>query len=178
MANADWDIPSGFRNSSRSISPGCVGGTAVGSRRSTRRAGAVVERDERADECLVVVRDFNFVGISLLPAEANTILLIDTNAMSAAPRSCQTLKPVHWRDSQFQQVENTIQLRHLTAEDRPDPDWAGGACTATIDAVEQILRCEIRKATYHATYYNGRRSRGATSLTRALLDLSSHTGDG
>ena len=30
IANADCEIPSGLRNSSSSISPGCVGGASVG----------------------------------------------------------------------------------------------------------------------------------------------------
>ncbi|MDP9202881.1 MAG: hypothetical protein M3P26_13245, partial [Gemmatimonadota bacterium] len=61
MAKADWDMPNGFKNSSKSISPGWTAGISVGSRRRT--SGLIgIKR-------LVVVRDFDFVGITSLPAE-------------------------------------------------------------------------------------------------------------
>lgn len=70
VANADCETPRGLRNSSRSIAPGCTGGTSVGSRRRTSGRG-----DFRG--LLVVVRDFDFIGIAGLPAKADSILLID-----------------------------------------------------------------------------------------------------
>jgi hypothetical protein len=58
MAKADCEMPRGFRNSSSSISPGCVGGTSVGKRRRTSgRLGRA---------CLVIISDFDVVGISFL----------------------------------------------------------------------------------------------------------------
>jgi hypothetical protein len=68
-----------LRNSSSNISPGCVGGRLVGSRRATKR------RDDlsRLKRPLVVVCDLNLIGISILPAKAHTILLVDANAVLA-----------------------------------------------------------------------------------------------
>ncbi len=78
IAKLDWEIPSGFRNSSRSISPGCVGGNSRGSRRPTRWRGFFA--------FLMVVNDFDLVGITVLPAEAYSVLIVYPDAvLSASP---------------------------------------------------------------------------------------------
>src|SRR5262245_14298904 len=91
IANADCEIPSGFRNSCNNISPGCVGGRWVGSRRSTRRA---CERDP----FLMVIRDFDLVGITVLPGKADPKLNIDTNAVLALPISLECLEAIAGRN--------------------------------------------------------------------------------
>ena len=78
-AKADWLIPSGLRNSSSSISPGCVGGRLAGSRRATRSCDDLPRRGRP----LVVVCDLNLVGILILPAKAHAILLVNANAVLA-----------------------------------------------------------------------------------------------
>jgi hypothetical protein len=69
----------------------------VGRRRRTRGFGAGAVLRVR----LVVVRDFDFVGIAVLPAETNPILLVDANAMLSATIADQTLKPVAGRDREL-----------------------------------------------------------------------------
>ena len=71
-AKADWLIPRGLRNSSSSISPGCVGGLLAGSRRTTGNCDDLPLCGRR----LVVVRDFDLIRISILPVKAHAILLI------------------------------------------------------------------------------------------------------
>ena len=67
IAPACWLRIACHRNSSNGISPGWVGGRCVGSRRETiSRAGRVPFRRP-----LVVVRDLDIVGISILPAKAD-----------------------------------------------------------------------------------------------------------
>lgn len=78
-ANADWLIPRGFRNSWSSISPGWVGGLLVGSRRTTGDCDDL----PRCGRFSVIVRDFDLVRISILPAKAHAILLIDSNTVLA-----------------------------------------------------------------------------------------------
>jgi len=72
-AKSDCVTPRGFRNSSRSISPGCVGGRCVGSLMSAVRGLGL--------SALVVVRDFDVVGIVTLPSETHSILVVDPNAV-------------------------------------------------------------------------------------------------
>jgi hypothetical protein len=91
MAKADWDNPNGFRNSSNNISPGCTGGIAVGKRRRTS--------GRTPAERLVVVRDFDFVGIAPLPAKTDSVLFIDADAVLTAPISLETLQSIARRDS-------------------------------------------------------------------------------
>src|SRR6266566_5274300 len=79
IAKADCDIPNGLRNSSKSISPGCTGGIAVGKRRRTS--------GRTPAERLVVVRDFDFVGIASLPAETDPVLFIDADTVLTSPIS-------------------------------------------------------------------------------------------
>jgi len=42
----------------------------------------------------MVVRDFDVVGITALPAETYSILLVDTDAVLAPTIPCQTLEPI------------------------------------------------------------------------------------
>src|SRR5437588_12561181 len=88
MANADCEMPSGLRNSSSNISPGWVGGTWVGSRRLTSGARR-----------LVVVRDFDFVGIRSLTAKTHSVLIIDANTALACAISREPLQAVARRSA-------------------------------------------------------------------------------
>jgi hypothetical protein len=45
----------------------------------------------------VVVRDFDFIGVSILPAEAGTELIVDPNAVLAASIASQSLKAISRR---------------------------------------------------------------------------------
>jgi len=71
-ASSVWVILSGFTNSSRSISPGCVGG---------RLAGSLL------DILLVIICDFDFICMTFLPNKTNTVLLVysDTELIFTIP---------------------------------------------------------------------------------------------
>jgi len=56
----------------------------------------------------VVVGDFDLVGISLLPMEADSILLVDSNAVLSAPLARKKLQTVPGRDGQFAKIPNAI----------------------------------------------------------------------
>jgi len=59
----------------------------------------------------VVVRDFDFVGITFLPAETDSILVIDTNTVLTATVPSQTLQPIAWRHCKFPKISDPIELR-------------------------------------------------------------------
>jgi hypothetical protein len=103
MAKEDWDIPNGLRNSSKSIAPGCTGGIAVGNRRRTSGLTPIGR--------LVVVRDFDFVGIIPLPAETDSVLIIDPDTVLTAPISSQTLQSIARRHRKFAKISDPIDLR-------------------------------------------------------------------
>ena len=149
MAKADWDISNGFRNSSKSISPGCTGGIAVGNRRRT--SGRIP-----ADR-LVVIRDFDFVGIALLPAETDSILFIDADTVLTAPISLKSLQSVVRWHGKLSKVSDSIELRQLAADNRPQHDRTGRPRSTAIDTIEKVFGSRVRKGAYHSMYYNGYR---------------------
>jgi hypothetical protein len=91
-AKSDCVIAIGFKNSSSSISPGWVGARFLGNLVfivediEARRAGSL--------PALVVVRNFDLIGISILPTETDPILLIDTNTCLSRPITLQHFQPV------------------------------------------------------------------------------------
>src|SRR6266571_3869732 len=134
-AKFDWVMPSGFKNSSRSISPGCVGGLFRGNRRATKPRDNTCGRVAR--RLLMVVRDLDVVGISSLPAKTHSILthsvpcqrvvdpehhwlmLVDADAMLRAPVTFQSFKAVTGRDRQIPQVTRAIDLIELSSSGGP-----------------------------------------------------------
>jgi hypothetical protein len=50
---------------------------------------------------LVVVRDFDLVGIAILPSEANAILFVHPDAVLSRTVVAQPLETITWRSSQF-----------------------------------------------------------------------------
>src|SRR5213593_4172427 len=112
-AKFDWVMPSGFKNSSRSISPGCVGGLFRGNRRATKPRDNTSGRVAR--RLLMVVRDLDLVGISSLPAKTHAILLVDAYAMLRGPVTFQSFKAVTGRDRQIPQVTRAIDLIELSS---------------------------------------------------------------
>jgi predicted phosphoribosyltransferase len=63
----------------------------------------------------VVVRDFDIVGIAILPVKADTILLIDADTVLAGPFPFESFEAVAWGYGQFAQVTNPIHLVELPA---------------------------------------------------------------
>jgi len=63
----------------------------------------------------VVVRDLDIVGIAILPAKADTILLIDADAVLAGPFPPEAFEVVSRGNGQLAQVTNAIYLVELPA---------------------------------------------------------------
>jgi hypothetical protein len=61
----------------------------------------------------MVVGDFQIVGISLFPAEADAPLLVDPDAVLAEAVTCQGFQPVCGRDSQIIQVDRLADHREF-----------------------------------------------------------------
>lgn len=148
-ANADCEMRSGFRNSISSISPGCVGGRCVGSRRLTS-ASAAKRR-------LVVVCDLDVRGISILPAEADSILAVDPNAVLAKPVALKRFQSVAWRVPQLLDPPDTSKLVQLSSRNGPQARRASSPRRAGVPAVKDVLRAGVRKGVYHGRSYNATR---------------------
>lgn len=76
----------------------------------------------------MVVRDLDFVGITVLPAETNSILLIDANAVLTFAVTGQPFKAVAWRDRELPKVAHAVQLRELSPNDGPEVAWTRRSC--------------------------------------------------
>ena len=77
LARRYWLRPRGFRNSFNRISPGCIGS----------------QDPFGHQELLVIVDDLHFVGAALTPREADTVSVVDADAVSA-PSGHPSASPV------------------------------------------------------------------------------------
>lgn len=145
-AKADCEMLSGLRNSSRSISPGCVGGWCVGSLRTTSRGARRLG--------LVVVRNLDLVRIATLPTKAHSILLVDPDAVLTGAFAREALQTVAGRYREFAQIPHAIELRELPARHPPQRRRTCTAGTPILDAVEDVLGRAIGKRPYHRIYYS------------------------
>jgi hypothetical protein len=80
----------------------------------------------------VIVCDFDFVDIVLLPTKTNSILLIDPNAMLTFSVPTQPLQPVPWWDPQLREVLYAVQLIQFAPNHRPQSLWASPSRSAAI----------------------------------------------
>jgi hypothetical protein len=87
----------------------------------------------------VVVRDFDFVGITILPRETDAVLIVDADAVLASAVAFQALQPVPGRDRQIRQVPSPIDLIQLSPRDVPQVRGAGRASFLAVDAIEYVL---------------------------------------
>jgi hypothetical protein len=63
----------------------------------------------------VIVDDFDFVGIFVLPAETNAELIVDSDAVTTGSIAAQGLQMVSRRNSQFAEPPDAIDLVELSA---------------------------------------------------------------
>src|SRR6185437_1493540 len=98
LAGWYWLTPSGPRNSSRRISPGCTGAITVS-------AATVL--------LLVVVNDLDVFRSGLGPAEAGPPLQVDPDAALPGAVACQLLKPVARRHPKVFQNLRPVQHHEL-----------------------------------------------------------------
>lgn len=102
----------------------------------------------------MVVRDFDFICISRFPPEADPVLIVDSDAVLAAPMAPKWLQPVPGWNRQLVKISDSIDLIELAAGHRPN---CPGACTSggtSVAAVEKIFCTSIPKRPYHGSYYN------------------------
>ena len=103
----------------------------------------------------MVVDDFDFIRISILPPEAYPVLLVDSDAVLPGPVTAEPLRPIPRRNRELSQIANAVQLRQLAMDNRPERGRAPSPRAAAAHPVEQVLRFGIGEGAYHASYYNG-----------------------
>ena len=107
---------------------------------------------------LVVVGDFDFVGIPVLPRKAHPVLFVDPDAILPCSIAHQSFQTVTRRHRQFMKIPNTIELRQLSTCYGPRGSRTCSPSPAALDTVEKIRSGLIGERPYHAPYYNGLRN--------------------
>jgi len=87
----------------------------------------------------VVVRDFDVVGITSLPAETDSILLIDADAVLSLSISHETLQPIARWDRELPQVADPVKLSQFPANHCPKRRRTRGTSSPAVQAIEEIF---------------------------------------
>jgi hypothetical protein len=133
----------GFKNSSNNISPGCVGGRCFGKRRLTSR--------------LVVIDNFDLVGMIVLPFKTDPELLVDPDAVLIFPVAPKAFQTIGRRDRELTDFSNTIYLIQLALRIRPQRSWTATSRQPGVSAIKYVLCTLVAKGFYHGLYYNDTR---------------------
>ena len=116
----------GIKNSSSSVSPGCVGWRFVGT--LTIKSSL-----------LVVIHDFYPFGCVVFPDEANAVLVVNADAVLAFAVTFERFKTIGWRDLKLIQGFYRIELVKLSACHLPNRFRANFSGSFRVFAIEDIL---------------------------------------
>lgn len=106
------------------------------------------------DRFLVIVRDFDVVGIAFLPSEADPKLIIDPDAVLARAVAPQALQAISRRYAEFSESLNPIDLCEFASCCWPELYWTSLAGSIGRFTIEDVFSSTDRKGSYHGMYYN------------------------
>jgi hypothetical protein len=107
----------------------------------------------------VGIRDLDLVGISSLPPETSSILLIDPDAVLPAPVCAQPFETIPRGDSELEEIPDAIHLIELPPGHRPHVARARAPGCGGIGAIKDVLSTAVPERPYHGLHYNGSRYR-------------------
>jgi hypothetical protein len=107
----------------------------------------------------MIVRDFDVVRISGLPTKADSILIVDPDAVLSLSIATEPLEAVPGGNRQFAKIADAVDLRELPPGDGPQSYWAGCASRSRGGPIEHVLGALLRKGRYHGSYYDAERIR-------------------
>ncbi len=116
----------------------------------------------------MVVGDFDVVGMAILPAKTDPVLVIDPDTVLSRSISSQSLQAVTGWNTQLSKLSHPVELRQLPPDHRPKGDGASAPGPSGPLAVEQILGGTIREGAYHGIYYNACRDTTEAPPCRAM----------
>ncbi len=101
----------------------------------------------------MVVCDFDIEGLTLLPLEADTILLVNADGVLTTSVPAQSLEPISRGYREVVRVVNVIDLIQFAPGNRPQGYRTGRTRDAGIPT--DIFRGLVMKGVYHVPYYTG-----------------------
>jgi hypothetical protein len=102
----------------------------------------------------MVVCNFNLVGISSLPSEANPILIVDPDAVLSPPVAAQPFQTIPWWNSKLKQVPHPVDLIELPTGNLPQIPGTGSSGSGSVGAIKDVLAAPIPERANHGLYYN------------------------
>ena len=106
---------------------------------------------------VVVIGDGHGISPPGLPDKADTILVVDAEAVLAAPVAPQQFQSIARVQGQFIQLPGLVDIIQLAPGRRPQVLRAGAPGRRAVDAVGYILRSLIRKSLNHPDILTGGR---------------------
>ena len=110
------------------------------------------------DRRLVVVGDFDLVGIPVLPRKTHPVLFIDPNAIVACSVAHQSFQTVARWHRQLVKISYAVELGQLSTGYGPQLNRTGSPSSPAFDTIEDIRGGLIGERPYHGLYYNGLRN--------------------
>jgi len=97
----------------------------------------------------MIVNDLYIRRTVRRPAEANPVLVVDTNAIKSMPSSSESLKSITRRNPQVVESFNGIKLIQLASDNRPKGLRASSASGFGVASVEEILGSLVGEGLNH-----------------------------
>jgi hypothetical protein len=91
----------------------------------------------------VVVRDFDFVDVSVIPAKAQSILFVDAYAVLALAIALKKFQPVAGRDTKVVEFHCSVELSELTESRAFKSPKRGTEMRINSDRVSESLKARI-----------------------------------
>jgi len=88
---------------------------------------------------LVVIDNFDLVGMAVLPFETNTVALVYADAILISPVAAKTFQTIPWRDCKLSELPDTVYLVELALNDPPQRRRAAASRCTRVHAVKYVF---------------------------------------
>src|SRR5580704_4188139 len=97
---------------------------------------------------LVIIRNFHVVSVVTAPVKADSILIVDPNAVLALAITAQFFQPVSRRASQVVEIKRSVENCQFS------PGNGGWRGTASFSAAPDFRRCPVGEVPDHELHNN------------------------
>ena len=101
----------------------------------------------------MIIDDFNFICVAIVPHKANAVLIVDSDAVSPRPVSNQLLQSISGRNAEVVERSRRVENQQFAQGDALKPLWKPDAPRS----IENSLRVVIGEASDHSPNLNATR---------------------